>query len=101
MSKEEADKKRIFKQIFKDGWEEFKKRHPRYAGVDEVVQKMLGCGEFQLQEFVLLVMCQDVYRQLGGDDQRHVARGSPIPASGVDGAGSIAGLVLPVPGRIV
>jgi hypothetical protein len=47
MSKEEADKKRIFKQIFKDGWEEFKKRHPRYAGVDEVVQKMLGCGEFE------------------------------------------------------
>lgn len=47
MSKEAAGKKKIFKQIFKDGWEEFKADHPRYEGVDEVVQKMLGCGEFE------------------------------------------------------
>lgn len=47
MSKEADGKKNIFKQIFKDGWEEFKAHHPRYEGVDEVVQKMLGCGEFE------------------------------------------------------
>ena len=37
--------KNLFKQIFIDGWEAFKQRHPRYADVDEVVQKMLGCGD--------------------------------------------------------
>jgi hypothetical protein len=37
--------KNRFKQIFADGWEEFKRNHPRYQAVDEVVQKMLGCGE--------------------------------------------------------
>jgi hypothetical protein len=37
--------KNLFKQIFIDGWEVFKQRHPRYADVDEVVQKMLGCGD--------------------------------------------------------
>lgn len=36
--------KNRFKQIFADGWEEFKRAHPRYQAVDEVVQKMLGCG---------------------------------------------------------
>ena len=39
--------KNTFKQIFIDGWEEFKKKYPRYENVDEVVQKMLGCGEFE------------------------------------------------------
>ncbi len=39
--------KNIFKQIFQDGWEDFKKEYPRYEGVDEVVQKMLGCGEIE------------------------------------------------------
>ena len=34
-----------FKQIFTDGWEAFKRDHPRYEVVDEVVQKMLGCGD--------------------------------------------------------
>ena len=47
MSKEGADKKTIFKQIFKDGWDEFKAHHPRYEGVDEAVQKMPGCEEFE------------------------------------------------------
>jgi len=47
MSKEAIGKKAIFKQIFKDGWEEFKARYPRYEEVDEVVQKMLGCGEYE------------------------------------------------------
>jgi hypothetical protein len=37
--------KNRFKQIFADGWEEFKHHHPRYEAVDEVVQKMLGCGD--------------------------------------------------------
>lgn len=37
--------KNVFKQIFIDGWEAFKQRHPRYEAVDEVVQKMLGCGD--------------------------------------------------------
>ncbi len=47
MSKEGEAKKTIFKQIFKDGWEAFKTCHPRYERIDEVVQKMLGCGEFE------------------------------------------------------
>ena len=37
--------KNRFKQIFADGWEEFKRKHPRYEALDEVVQKMLGCGD--------------------------------------------------------
>jgi len=37
--------KNVFKQIFSDGWAAFLRRYPRYAAVDEVVQKMLGCGD--------------------------------------------------------
>lgn len=37
--------KNIFKQIFEDGWADFKGKYPRYQAVDEVVQKMLGCGD--------------------------------------------------------
>lgn len=37
--------KNRFKQIFADGWEAFKRKHPRYEAVDGVVQKMLGCGD--------------------------------------------------------
>ena len=37
--------KNRFKQIFLDGWEAFKRDHPRYEIVDPVVQKMLGCGD--------------------------------------------------------
>ena len=37
--------KNVFKQIFADGWEDFKRKHPRYESADEVVQKMLGCGD--------------------------------------------------------
>ncbi len=37
--------KNRFKQIFIDGWEAFKHAHPRYESVDEVVQKLLGCGD--------------------------------------------------------
>lgn len=37
--------KNRFKQIFADGWEEFKRNHPHYEAVDDVVRKMLGCGD--------------------------------------------------------
>lgn len=39
--------KEAFKQIFRDGWNEFKTANPRYDNeyVDSVVQKMLGCGD--------------------------------------------------------
>ena len=39
--------KDIFKKIFKDHWDEFKKQHSRYneEQYEEPVQKMLGCGE--------------------------------------------------------
>ncbi len=47
MEKEEKSQKNKFKQIFKDGWEEFEEQHPRFKEVGEVVQKMLGCGEFE------------------------------------------------------
>src|SRR6266487_4791160 len=40
----QAQKNR-FKQIFIDGWEEFTRIYPRYAAVDAVVQRMLGCGD--------------------------------------------------------
>ena len=45
MTQAEQAQKNIFKQIFRAGWEDFKAKYPRYAGVDEVVQKMLGCGD--------------------------------------------------------
>jgi Transposase zinc-binding domain/Putative transposase len=45
MASDGREQKNRFKQIFVDGWEDFKRSHPRYAAVDEVVQKMLGCGE--------------------------------------------------------
>ena len=41
----QAEEKNVFKQIFIDGREEFKRKYPRYEEVDEVVKKMLGCGE--------------------------------------------------------
>jgi len=34
--------KKIFKQIFADGWVDFKCKVPRNETVDEVVKKMLG-----------------------------------------------------------
>lgn len=39
------EQKNRFKQIFADGWEAFKRNHRCYAAVDEVVQKMVGCGD--------------------------------------------------------
>ena len=39
------EQKNRFKQIFLDGWEAFKRAHPRYAPSDPVVQQMLGCGD--------------------------------------------------------
>lgn len=39
--------KDTFKQIFRDHWPSFKKRHPRYdtPDYDTVIQKMLDCGD--------------------------------------------------------
>jgi hypothetical protein len=39
--------KEVFKDIFRDHWEDFKKRSPRYGApyYDEVIKKMLNCGE--------------------------------------------------------
>jgi hypothetical protein len=39
--------KETFKQIFRDHWPEFKDKYPRYKApeYDEVVQKMLDCGD--------------------------------------------------------
>ena len=36
----------VFKQIFTDHWDGFKKAHPRYntSYHDEIVKKMLDCG---------------------------------------------------------
>ena len=45
MAKGGQAQKNVFKQIFEDGWEDFKRKYPRYQAVDEVVQKMLGCGD--------------------------------------------------------
>lgn len=45
MTRDGRAQKNRFKQIFIDGWEDFKRTHPRYAAVDAVVQKMLGCGD--------------------------------------------------------
>jgi hypothetical protein len=39
-----AERDNVLKRIFEDGWEEFKQNNPRYLGADEVVQKMMGCG---------------------------------------------------------
>src|SRR5258707_3576771 len=45
MAQPEQASKNVFKQIFRDGWAAFFLHPPRYAAVDEVVQKMLGCGD--------------------------------------------------------
>lgn len=47
MAERDESSKNTFKQIFRDGWEAFKARYPRYEAVEEVVQKMLGCGEYE------------------------------------------------------
>ena len=44
MAESGKEQKNVFKQIFEDGWDDFKHKYPRYEAVDEVVQKMLGCG---------------------------------------------------------
>lgn len=37
--------KKTFKQIFRDHWAEFVKHYPRYKEKDEIIEKMLGCGD--------------------------------------------------------
>jgi len=45
MAESGKEQKNVFKQIFEDGWGDFKRKYPQYEAVDEVVQKMLGCGD--------------------------------------------------------
>ncbi len=45
MAKPGQAQKNVFKQIFEEGWADFKRRYPRSQAVDAVVQKMLGCGD--------------------------------------------------------
>jgi hypothetical protein len=42
-----GDRQKHFKQIFRDHWEAFKARYPRFdtPDYDTVVQKMLDCGD--------------------------------------------------------
>lgn len=46
MNRQRMDKEE-FKQIFRDHWPAFRKRYPRYQSeeVEEVIEKMLGCGD--------------------------------------------------------
>lgn len=46
MSKVSENKKEIFKQIFIDGWEGFKARHPGYEAVDETVPKIAKLAQY-------------------------------------------------------
>jgi len=45
MPKPGQAQKNVFKQIFADGWADFKRKYPGYEAVDEVVRKMLSCGD--------------------------------------------------------
>ena len=44
----------VFKQIFSDRWELFKRAHPRYqtSYYDGLVAKMLGCGNPEKMGFI-------------------------------------------------
>lgn len=41
------EKKKQFKQIFEDGWASFREKYRRYEAVEEVIEKMLGCGKLE------------------------------------------------------
>ena len=47
MSEQDIIDKKMFKKIFEDNWEEFKRKYPKYGNnyYDEVIKKMLLCGE--------------------------------------------------------
>jgi len=51
--------KTTFQQIFRDHWDEFRQAYPRYAGdeYDEVVQKMLACGDPEKMGYVQYRCC--------------------------------------------
>jgi hypothetical protein len=51
--------KTTFKQIFREHWDEFKQAYPRYdqPEYDQVVQKMLACGDPQKMGFVQYRCC--------------------------------------------
>ena len=46
MKAEEVKGWNVFKQIFSEHWEGFKRKYPRYSKryYDEQVKKMMGCG---------------------------------------------------------
>jgi hypothetical protein len=72
MTESGQEEKNVFKQIFEDGWADFKRKYPRYEAVDEVVQKMLGCGNPEnghavylcpecLEEHVVAFSCKSTF----------------------------------------
>jgi hypothetical protein len=72
MAESGQEQKNVFKQIFEDGWADFKRKYPRYEAVDEVVQKMLGCGNPEnghavyicpecLEEHVVAFSCKSTF----------------------------------------
>jgi len=72
MTESGQEQKNVFKQIFEDGWADFKRKYPRYEAVDEVVQKMLGCGKPEnghavylcpecLEEHVVAFSCKSTF----------------------------------------
>ena len=51
--------KTTFKRIFRDHWAQFKETHPRYDSeyYDQVIQKMLDCGDPERMGFVQYRCC--------------------------------------------
>ena len=47
MKSETTVDKEVFKDIFRDHWDDFQRKFPRYrdAYYDEVIKKMLNCGD--------------------------------------------------------
>ena len=60
--------KEVFRQIFRDHWEAFKERYPRFAtsDYDTAVQKMLDCGDPQKMGYAQ-------YRCLSCGERRRIA----------------------------
>src|SRR5919199_589509 len=62
------EQKNRFKQIFADGWEEFKRTHPRYAAVDEVVTQV----KRQVVQLGYIVVLQTAGRSARYNPHLHV-----------------------------
>ncbi len=61
MVKRRKARRNKLKEIFRDGWEEFKGKYQRYEEVDEVVQKMLGCGD--VANGYAMYLCPDCHEE--------------------------------------